>query len=343
MRRNLIRNWLAIIALSILSLGLQVSKIKHEAKEQSSVLCAPLLSADDKEQISEALRLQTVLGDQIWPGFGQAKIPIILFNDRYEFLVCETNPPAPWAAVKDENFDGKPYYRRLADKPQAFAVPVGTRWAGSLNTLGEMNLKSPLKISREIHVVAMLHEMFHAYKAMQASARFAKAMAVYAAESRYPSKEAEFAAAWNKEGSLLAIALRTTEEATVQNLVRQFLQARDDRRAKAVLSTDLFAYECELEWLEGLAKYVEIQFYELAAAKSADPAFSNYIPNLPYWKWDFQRLERRLGHQDGDLRFYLSGMAQARLLDRLSPGWKEAVIRSSACLEDILRAAVRQR
>ena len=331
---------MTIIALIILALKAPASQSGREAERQDFPPDVPLLSTDDKAELSEALRLQTALGDQVWPGLGRASILVILYNDRYEFLIGETSPPEPWEVIEGDNFNGKPYYRRNTSNPQAFAVQVGDRWAGSLITLDGMNRKSPLKLGRDFHVVAILHEMFHAYQAKQALERFKQATKLYAAEALYPSNEAEFAAAWDKEGSLLATALKATDDSTVRRAVQDFLQVRDRRRTQAALSPDLLAYERELEWLEGLAKYIEVRLYELAASHGGDPAYSNYRPGLPYWKWDFVRLEKQLGRQDGDLRFYLSGMAQARLLDGLSPGWKETMMCSGVYLENILRAAV---
>jgi len=42
----------------------------------------------------------------------------------------------------------------------------------------------------------------------------------------------------------------------------------------------------------------------------------------------------------GDGRFYYSGMAQAVLLDRLMPGWKDQALEDGVFLEDLLEAAV---
>jgi hypothetical protein len=91
----------------------------------------------------------------------------------------------------------------------------------------------------------------------------------------------------------------------------------------------------------GLAVH-EIRFYELAAARAvaADPAYASYRPGLPFWSGDFVRLERMLGSLPGDQRFYLSGMAKARILDRLSPGWKEGFFQAGGSLDDRLRALV---
>lgn len=225
MLRKIIKRWLRITVLIILSLEVSASHSRREAERQNSALDLPLLSADNKAQLSEALRLQRALGDQVWPGLGRAAIPIILFNDRYEFLIGKTDPPATWTVVESDNFNGEPYYRRTASNPQAFAVQVGAQWAGSMSALDRMNRKSPLKLSRDFHVVG-------------------------------------------------------------------------------------------------------------------DPAYSSYRPGLPYWQTNFVLLERQLSRRDGDLRFYLSGMAQARLLDGLSPGWKEKAMRSGERLEDMLRASV---
>jgi hypothetical protein len=56
-----------------------------------------------------------------------------------------------------------------------------------------------------------------------------------------------------------------------------------------------------------------------------------------------QNADQEIAACKGDLRFYASGMAQARLLDTLRPGWKEKVMHSGVFLEDLLRAAVEPR
>ena len=331
---------LILLAVNACNARILAAQAKNEAQAQQPALDSLHLSAADKSEIAEALRLQASLGDQVWPGFGHSRIPIILYNDKYEFLTGATNPPAPWTAVKGDSFRSRTYYCRVAGKPQAFAVQIGATWAGSMSTLEWMNVRAPLKITPDYHVVMILHEMFHAYQANQSPVRFARARTVYSAEDRYHKHDAAFATAWNTEGSLLAAGLKANDEAKARLGVRQFLQARDSRRAQSSLSQELTAYERELEWLEGLAKYVEIRFYELAASQGSDPSFADYKPGLPHWRLDSMRLEKAMGQQAGDLRFYLSGMAQARLLDRLSPGWQARAMGDDVYLEDLLRLAV---
>ena len=330
-----------LFALAVISLRIPAIQSAEKAGLQNPIQDPLVLSAADKAELAEAFRLKTELGDRVWPGLGSADIPVILYNDSHEFLFGEAKPTGSWKVVEGDDFLGQLYYHRPAENPESFAVLIGTHWAGSLSTLDRMNRKSPFKLSPDFYVVLILHEVFHAHQANLARARFAKVVAVYASESRYPSQDKAFAAAWNSEGAALAEALRAKDNAEAFRLVQKFLQIRDERRRHAALSPDLLAYELELEWLEGLAEYVEIKFYELAASRASEPAFTRYRPGLPpYLQWDFVRLERQMGQQNGDLRFYLSGMAQARLLDRLSPNWQTKMMQEGTYLEELLRFIV---
>ena len=299
-----------------------------------------LLSPADKAELAEILRLKTELGDQVWPGLSRLDVPLILYNESYEFLVGEANPGSPWEVVRADHFLGQSYFRRAAEKPQSFAVAVGTRWAGCIGSLELMNSQIPFRLSREFHVVLALHEVFHAFQATLAPQRFARAMGVYKFEERYPYQDPQFSTAWNNEGEALSDALTTTEEAAVSGLVKRFLDVRKARRTQIALNPELISYENELEWLEGLAKYVEVQFTRLAASRASEAAYSNYRSGHPFWPADLARLRRNLGGQGEDLRFYLSGAAQAILLDRLSPEWKATALEEKSNLEDCLRAAI---
>jgi hypothetical protein len=308
---------------------------------QNSRIDSDRLSAADKEELAETLRLKSEIGDEVWPGLGSAEIPIILYDENSEFLVGEANPPPPWQTVEDDDFMGRRYFRRAAAKPQSFAVSLGARWAGSIGSFGYMSSRIPLKLGRDFHIVLILHELFHAFQATQAPQHFRRAQTVYHSESHYPFKNAEFSAAWDKEGAALAAAIQAAEANLVSSRAREFLDIRDTRRARAALDADLLSFERELEWLEGLAKYVEVRFYELAAARVPESANAKRRPEgLPHLLGDLARLRTGLGQQRGDLRFYLSGMAQARALDRLSPDWKSRGLEEELYLEDVLRAAI---
>jgi hypothetical protein len=333
---------LALIAVAVLCSGQTVVQSKTKPDPQNPSQDQPVLGAEDKTEIAETLKLKTEAGDEVWPGLAAADIPVILCGARYEFLVGEAAPSGPWETVSEDDFEGRLYARRAAHDSQYFAVKIGTHYAGSVGILSQMNSKSPFKLSRDFHVVMILHEMFHAFQAERAPERFAAALNVYGSESRYPYKNEEFAAAWNEEGAALAGALKAFDDAETRRLARKFLETRDARRGRTGFDSTIQTYERELEWLEGLAEYAEIRFYELGASRPISASSITFAPQLPFLlQYDFARLEKVLGTQEGDLRFYLSGMAQARLLDRLSPGWKTNAAMGNAYLEDLLRDAIR--
>jgi len=348
---------LTILLIFALSLGILAILNWYEANQRNKIFDLPYLTKAEKNQITESLRLKNILGNKVWPEFGETHIPIIIFNDKYEFLIELTEVPPPWEKVSKDNYEGAAYYRRYAKKSTYFAVSIGEHWAGSLGTLERMNKEFlfgvreqlppvlaqlfpyPMAtLKNDLHIVLLLHEMFHAFQAIKSPSHFSQAQTVYSLEETYPYDDKEFSSLWKQEGSALSSALKAEDESEARDLIKQFLQIRDTRRKKAKLDEKLLEYELELEWLEGLPKYVEIRFYELAASAN-ESEFYAYRPGLPYWKMEFYRLNH-LGRLDGDYRFYLSGMAQARLLDRLMPNWKKQVVSDLVCMEDLLRIAV---
>jgi hypothetical protein len=139
-----------------------VSAISNRALPTRSTI-VDRLSGLDKARLAEVLHLRQALGEAAWPGWSQADIPIVLYNEEYAFLVGYPNPPPgwrhvpsleargwPWEAVPGDLFEGQPYYRtRLTgpgetgaggapgtrqDTPQGFTVLIGDRWAASFQT-----------------------------------------------------------------------------------------------------------------------------------------------------------------------------------------------------------------
>jgi hypothetical protein len=192
------------------------------------------------------------------------------------------------------------------------------------------------------HVAALLHEAFHAFQAMYFPRRFQKALSSYKAEQHYPFEDEAFKKAWNEEGLLLGEAYTRKEDGEVKNIIRKFLEMREKRRVLAGLGADLIAYEKNLEWLEGMGKYAEMRFAELAAGEAGnEKRAKDYTIVFNRARYDMRSRLRRLGEQSGDLRFYLSGFVLARLLDRLRPGWKEVMFSDQKIsFEDLLRECV---
>jgi hypothetical protein len=200
----------------------------------------------------------------------------------------------------------------------------------------------------ETYIGGLEHESFHAFQGSQALSRLAAAEYVSPMEKQYPWGDAVMQESWQNELDLLLQAVRAPSDTECKDLARQFLAARDQRREDSGLSQEMVNYERQREWLEGLAKYNEITIVRLAgsfpgyvplATLSIDPGFKHYSGSEKYWSTQIDEV-KRLSGREGETRFYYSGMAQAVILDRLMPGWKEQAFQPDVMLEDLLRQAV---
>ena len=324
----------------------------------------------DKARLSEARHAERVLGDVVWPGFGDSDIPLSVWNHDYAFLVGYPAPPADWSAVAGDDFERQTYYRQPARDPQNFAIQVGgwrvasmaTKWETDSFLIAQFRkmMPGPLKPifpyrlliqPSEVQITGVLHEAFHVFEAERAPARFADAERAYPDSSRYWAADPAMREAWQAEIDLLDRAVRAQTDAEAAQLARQFLAQRAQRRDQQRLEPALVSYERRYEWLEGLAKYVELEIWEQAAAMpgytaapdlAADPDFKGYATFQSRWSQELGQM-RRQAASEGDTRFYYTGMAQATLLDRLLPGWKARIFGEGAWPETLLAEAARAR
>lgn len=326
----------------------------------------------DKARLAEALHLKSSLGEAVWPGLGAADIPILLWNQDYAFLTCFEKTcfqkqPDGWEQVLGDNFKGRVYYRQPAGDTTNFAVRVGETWVASIGTKLEADLfvremiqdQLPPPINQifpyrvliqpsEVQISAVLHEAFHVYQAEGAPARFEDAERAYPDGNLYWAADEAMREEWKIEINWLEQALEASTVSQAATLAAQFLDQREARRQENSLSPELVAYERRLEWLEGLAKYVELESWRLAAETSGfepllsmaeDPDFKDYATFDSRWSQEVNQMKRQAG-REGDTRFYYTGMAEAKVLDRLSPDWKERILIEDIWLEDLLQEAI---
>jgi hypothetical protein len=326
------------------------------------------LDALDKARLAETLHLKRELGENVWPGWGKAEIPVLIWNRDHSFLFGYLDPPAPWEPVPDDTFQGLTYFCRPTDDPQNFAVRVGDRWVASIATKWEMDafviemirdvLPSPLKPivpyrlliqPSEVQMTGVLHETFHVYQAQVAPQRLDEAEAAHRRGEQYWHADADAAVhkEWRKEIDFLTKALKAGSDEEAAALARAFLEQRTHRRTASGLSPELIDYERQLEWEEGLAKYVELAIwreahgaeeYEPLPDMAADPDFKGYASFRQRWSQEIGQMARQAA-QEGETRFYYTGMAQATLLDRLLPGWKDRALLEDTWLETLLAEA----
>jgi hypothetical protein len=200
----------------------------------------------------------------------------------------------------------------------------------------------------ETYIGTLLHEAFHAYQGAAANGRLEQAEKSMGLAGRYPWDNQELEDAWKEElNQLYQAAISVTDEQAAQRAAR-FLGMRDQRREKGALPAELVDLERQREWEEGLAKYAELEIQRQAAltkgyrplpALEFDPDFNSYKTRVGYWNNQLSEV-KRMGNRAEDTRFYYSGFAQAVLLDKLAPGWKNQAFQPGVWLEDLLRQVV---
>jgi hypothetical protein len=183
---------------------------------------------------------------------------------------------------------------------------------------------------------------------MLAPSRLEEAENINRLQAKYRWDDSALNNAWQQEMNLLVKAVRAASVDKAAELAGAFLAERDKRRAAPTFDNSLVIYERQREWLEGLAKYAELSIGRLAATTpgykslsslTADPNFKHYATRERFWSQQLDEARRLMGRK-GEVRFYYSGMAQAALLNRLLPCWKERIFNQSVMLEDLLREVV---
>jgi hypothetical protein len=295
---------LSIIGLIVLLIA--VSALSNLGLPQHSVL-RDHLSQLDKDRLAETMHLRATLGEAVWPGWSQADIPLILYNEQYAFLVGYPNPPdgwlkvpsleargGPWEQVTDDSFLSEPYYRTpITDPnktPESFTVLVGDQWVATfmtreysqINFYQNFRQELPPVISNLVpvrlvwsflmgktdsYIAGLEHESFHAFEGQLAVNQLNASEQMYSIEASYPFDAMDDP--WKQEMDVLLQAIQAPTDAESAGLARQFLELRASRRM--FLNVPQINLERLREWEEGLAKYTELDITRQAESESYIP------------------------------------------------------------------------
>lgn len=353
-----------------------------------SSLVTKKLTTSQKAYLAEYMHLQNQLTKDVWPGFGDVQIPVIVYNEEYAFLIGLEEPEAgwhkmpsmehrggPWEKVSNDRFLDMYYYRQpLPDKnktPENFTAKVGDKWVSTMQTREYaevafysgfrnklppvINWVFPYKIfwnlimgNADTYVSGLIHEAFHAYQGISTYDKFKQAESIARLSSEYPWESPKNKMGWSQEADLLLLAYNSESYASLNQYISKFLKHREQRRVSANISPQLIEYERKREWLEGLAKYVELKTGIIASESTQYESFpqikelsdfKHYQNSTNYLKQQIDEVSRAAS-RSGESRFYYLGMLQAMLLDRIAPEWEKKIFKENIYLEDLLKANV---
>ena len=325
------------------------------------------LSAIDKIRLEEALHLKGELGETVWPDWGMMQTPILLWDSENNYLIGYKDPPSSWDEVAGDDFLGKPYYKNPAFDPENFAMEIGGKWVAAMATKIEadyflrgvfqdfipdfLEAFIPFRLlilDSEFQMSGVLHETFHVFQASNAPDKFSRALDSYRLEDAYWRINSNMHAAWGDEIDKLIKAVEADSRDETAALTREFIRLRDNRRKINNLSDDLITFETQIEWLEGLPKYIELSIWETASGSirytpvpglEKDRDFKSYETFDRRWSQEINQAGRQ-AEIGSDVRFYYSGMLQARILDKLMPEWKTRIMGDGVFLEDLILEAI---
>jgi len=285
------------------------------------------LGAVDVARVCELYHLGDVLGDRVWPGFDVRKIPVAINNDdREELLAGHPHPPPDYRVFDGFEVNGRPVMIR----DEVVRLVGGGRGGTALRIGDVKSVYSPTLLAgsetEERHLLKLFHEAFHCFQ--EGYRKRAEG-----AHGEHLWTDPAHSALIALEGRVLKAALEATEVSEMQELAKTFVAVRHERRKD--LPAALVLQEGEDEFHEGTAHYAQVRALELLALLGGiAPPEGDRRPGYP----DFADARELLAEEISDIvaqdkerpvtfeqAMYKHGMAQGLLLDRLRPGWKEAL------------------
>lgn len=243
--------------------------------------------------VAEADRLAA---RDLWPGFDPRTIPVAVHDGERTLLFRHPSPP--------DGFEPVPGREGVWTYPGRHpTVTANTRVEiGGVATATLMPAADTVPLSRRAGI--LVHEAFHVFQGERHPGWIANEAELFT----YPVDDPDLLSLRRMETEALRRALLADDGVRAACWGRVMVGIRRERFAR--MSEGAAGYEVGTEWVEGLASYVEGR--AIARPDSAYPSADAPAPEAI-----------RQGA-------YATGAALARLLDRLSPGWRASLERDDS-------------
>ncbi|WP_322793962.1 hypothetical protein [Bellilinea sp.] len=345
-----------------------------------------VLSQEQIQLMRESNHLIELVGNQVFPGWGDFPTAWVFYNENTAFvsglipeqtsLGWEMYPRKHQRGGKWEEVSnyGHNYFRtplqNSQETPENFIVKVGNQLAASFQTnefalIYMHNLMyselppilreifpyrlffKDLFLAPEAYISSLAHEAFHVFQARTNPAMFERAELISSRADQYPFDNEAMLASWKEELEILSRSAEISNREQALQIATTFLEHREERRTSSQLSNPLIEYERQREWLEGMAKYAELELGKIAAQQDFQPLnesakilnLENYSSRERFWHTQLSTMHKT--NMDGETLFYYSGFAQGVLLDYLMPGWKERALQGES-LEELLAESIKK-
>jgi hypothetical protein len=287
------------------------------------------LPADDAVRVAEFYRVAPQIQDKIWTGWGKTPALLLLVTSDTEYLTHSASPPQDFQKVGDDIYArARQFPTNLQATFPAFGMPPAIVIGEPANTASKTSTP---------WLIAVMHEHFHQLQWAQPD--YLKAVnelglshgdttGMWMLNYPFPYENADLAQSFEYLRDSLLNAVNEVDQQKFEQLSKQYLKERQ-RFFAQLLYGDHKYFSFQL-WQEGVARYTQIKAAEAAAdyqPSAAYAALPDFTPFSTYALTARARTLDELRHIDITQSkrevFYSFGAAEALLLDRINPTWKE--------------------
>jgi hypothetical protein len=287
------------------------------------------LPAADASRVAEFYRLAGEIQDRVWPGWSKAPAPLLLVTADTEYLTHFPTPPKDFQKVGDD------VYARPRQFPTDLQATFPAFGFPPVVVIGQP--KSTASQTSTPWVIVVMHEHFH--QLQWAQPEYLKSISdlglskgdasgMWMLNYPFPYEVPEIAQEFEFLRDSLLKTLNEVDQQKFERLSKQYV--KDRKQFLGRLMPDDHKYFSFQLWQEGVARYIQIKSAEAAsdyrpsAAFSALPDFTSFST---YGLTARSRTLDELKHMDITQSkrevFYSFGAAEALLLDRINPAWKD--------------------
>jgi len=306
----------------------------------------------DATIIAEAHYLRQALGEQVWPGWAKAAMPLVYIRGEHEFAIGFDRPL--------EGFE--PSEQRVADRPvQVRARQLETTLAAAYDFQGipavVIGTPEALQWSPTEWALKAGHEMFHVLSMQRGGTEKVGALGIGSADDAswqldypFPYDDPEVMRLMHLQAYAvyLAISAAPPDGPDVKYNAGTALEALAVIRAWLLKTTGderAAKYAMFQEGEEGAGRYTEYRLAQLASGHEYVPSeafrgLEDFVPYPEVWESAYLNAPFVIKHAGRAVKtrtiFYYTGMGKCLLLDRLDPAWKRAFLQEGAWLDELL-------
>lgn len=283
------------------------------------------------DAIAEARSTGLIAGGEVWPGFEETPFPILLLDGTREVLLCSEQEVAGFETIELH----LPFECDAASRASVFPAGMLATFP-AFNGVSTVVMGTPevTGLSLERWTVTLLHEHFHQWQnsmpnyyqdVLDLDLHGGDTTGMWMLNYDFPYSDEVVAEAFEDAARAAARALQASDQ-DLASYVRDYLSRRE-AFLSLVTDADRRYFEFQL-WTEGVARWTELAITREMGETDSD--WQRYAHDMELWL--IERLVSVDLNSAERVAAYPLGAAEAEMMERLDPAWKESYVSSPFAL-----------